>query len=240
MAALQTDFLRGVTHDLQTPLTSIGAVASELKQVPGLPDAARTDLETIAHQADRLRRMVGQLLVVSRLEAGVLTPSQDVFRTEPLVRRVWEALRPERDLDLVDEGPAHLVVGDPDRLEQALWAVLDNAVKYSPAQSPVTVRLAAREGSAGIVGEIGIRDEGAGMDQVTLQRAFDQFYRSADARRLSPDGSGVGLYAARGLARAMGGDIVADSRLGAGTTITITLPAELAEAPEEAGGPPPA
>ena len=72
MAAIQTDFLRGVTHDLQTPLTSIRALAAELQEKPDTDAIARVDLQTIAYQADRLRRMVGQLLVVSRLEVGAV------------------------------------------------------------------------------------------------------------------------------------------------------------------------
>ncbi len=230
MAALQTDFLRGVTHDLQTPLTSIGAVAAELHESPGLDPAGRADLETIAQQADRLRRMVGQLLAVSRLEAGALTPAQDVFRAEPVVRRTWEALRANRPMEVATAGADHLVVGDADRLEQVLWAILDNAVKYSPAGSPIRIAISSRSGPNGsLVSEIAISDAGAGMDADTLARAFDQFYRADEARRLSPDGSGVGLYAARGLLRAMGGDISAESRAGAGSTLRITLPAEVAE-----------
>jgi signal transduction histidine kinase len=238
LAAVQTDFLRGVTHDLQTPLTSIGAAAAELRETAGLDEGARNDLDTIAHQADRLRRMVSQLLTVSRLEAGALTPRQDVFRDEPIVRRTWEALRADRPLTLTSEGRAHLVVGDPDRMEQVLWAVLDNAVKYSPPGTPIHIRLAGRErepSSDGLAAEVSVSDEGSGMDAETRDHAFEQFYRSADARRLAPDGSGVGLYAARGLVRAMGGDIALDSRLGAGTTVTITLPAEPAEVAAEAG-----
>jgi len=229
LAALQTDFLRGVTHDLQTPLTSIRALAAELREASGLDEAARGDLDTITHQADRLRRMVGQLLVVSRLEAGALTPAQEVFRVEPIVRRTWEALRANRPMELVHEGPDHLVVGDADRLEQALWAVMDNAVKYSPEGSPLRIRLGAATVSEGLMAEICVEDEGAGMDAETLAHAFDQFFRAPGARRLSPDGSGVGLYAARGLLRAMGGEITAESRAGSGTTVRITLPAELAE-----------
>jgi signal transduction histidine kinase len=238
VAAVQTDFLRGVTHDLQTPLTSIGAVAAELKEAAGLDEAARIDLDTIAHQADRLRRMVSQLLTVSRLEAGALTPRQDVFREEPIVRRTWDALRADRPLDLVSDGPPHLMVGDPDRLEQALWAVLDNAVKYSPAGSTVRIRLSGREQESSpgdLVAEISITDEGTGMAAETRDHAFEQFYRSVDARRLAPDGSGVGLYAARGLVRAMGGNITLDSNLGSGTTVTVTLPAEPAEEPAPDG-----
>jgi signal transduction histidine kinase len=232
LAAVQTDFLRGVTHDLQTPLTRIGALASELR-AGATDESARSDLDTIAHQADRLRRMVSQLLVVSRLEAGALTPSQEVFRVEPLVRRTWEALRADRAMEITKDGPDHLVVGDPDRLEQVLWAVLDNAVKYSPAGSGIRVRLAVRDESARLMSEIVVVDEGAGMDASTVARAFEQFYRSADARRLAPDGSGVGLYAARGLVRAMGGQMKLQSQLGAGTEVRISMPAEIADEVQE-------
>jgi signal transduction histidine kinase len=230
LATLQTDFLRGVTHDLQTPLTSIRALAAELREQPGLSEAGRRDLETITHQADRLRRMVGQLLVVSRLEAGALTPEVEVFRPEPIVRRTWEALRAGRSLNLDVARTPYLVVADPDRFEQVLWALLDNAVKYSPDGSPITVNIGVSElGNGDLSAEIRITDEGAGMDEETRRRAFEQFYRSGHARRLAPDGSGVGLYAARGLIEMMSGSIEIDSQLGAGTTVTLRLPAEGSE-----------
>lgn len=237
IAAVQTDFLRGVTHDLQTPLTSIGALAAELMDTSGLNAAHRTNLDTIRHQADRLRRMVSQLLAVSRLEAGALTPRQDVFRAEPIVRRTWDALRADRPVSIGSHGAAHLVVGDPDRLEQVLWAVMDNAVKYSPAGSPIDIVICSREGDTSsdeAACEIAVTDHGTGMDAETRDHAFDQFFRADDARRLAPDGSGVGLYAARGLVRAMGGDIALDTQLGVGTTLTVTLPAEMAEEVETA------
>jgi len=244
MAAVQTDFLRGITHDLQTPLTSIRAVASELQQSSGVDAAAQADLETIAQQADRLRRMVGQLLAVSRLEVGALTPVQEVFRVAPVVRRTWDALRATGHRLVVEEdGPAHLVVADPDRLEQVLWALMDNAVKYSPTGSTITVRLGLAGTDAHDRGsEIAISDNGVGMDATTRANAFEQFFRSDDARRLVPDGSGIGLYAARGLVVAMGGDISIASDPGTGTTVRITLPAEMAdeagdvgEAPDQVG-----
>jgi signal transduction histidine kinase len=237
MAAIQSDFLRGVTHDLQTPLTSIRALASELGQTAGLDAGARADLDTIAHQAERLRRMVSQLLVASRLEVGAVTPHQEVFRAEPVIRRTWEALRADRRLELVNDGPEHLLVADEDRVEQVLWAVLDNAVKYSRPGSIVTVKQSAMTGDGGngtIRSMIEIADEGIGIDAESVQHVFDQFYRSTDARRLAPDGSGVGLYAARGLVRAMGGDIQIASRLGRGSRVVIELPAEAAESEEDA------
>jgi signal transduction histidine kinase len=226
LAAVQADFLRGVTHDLQTPLTSIGALATELRANEGVPDSARVDLETITHQAERLRRMVGQLLIASRLEAGAFTPQVEVFAIRPLVERTWDALRADRPFELTVDGLPHLAVGDPDRLEQVLWALLDNAVKYSPAGSPVAVHVAPDDGHLAVT----VRDRGTGMDDETRSRAFDQFYRAAQARKLAPDGSGVGLYAARGLVEAMGGSIDVASELGSGTSITIRLPAEPSEA----------
>jgi signal transduction histidine kinase len=166
--------------------------------------------------------MVSQLLVASRLEAGVLRPQQEVFAVPPLVERTWAALRADRPFELHVEGERHLAVADPDRLEQVLWALLDNAVKYSPDRSPIRVAIDAADGWL----KVTVRDEGAGMDDLTREQAFEQFYRSEHARKLAPDGSGVGLYAARGLVQAMGGAIELESRLGRGTTVTLRLVAE--------------
>jgi len=228
LARIQADFLRGVTHDLQTPLTSIGALATELRADATLSRAAQGDLDTITHQAERLRRMVSQLLVASRLEAGAFTPQVEVFAVPPLVERTWSALRADRPFELQVDGAPHLAIGDPDRVEQVLWALLDNAVKYSPDGSPIEVRVAPEDDVLGIT----VRDHGTGMDDETQRQAFDQFYRSAQARKLAPDGSGVGLYAARGLVEAMGGSVDVQSTLGTGTSITIVLPAEPSGADE--------
>lgn len=222
LAGVQADFLRGVTHDLQTPLTSIGALATELRADSELPEAARADLESIAHQAERLRRMVSQLLVASRLDAGVLTPQQEVFAVSPVIERTWGALRADRSFELDVIGAPHLAVADPDRFEQVLWAILDNAVKYSPAGSAIEATVEAKDGEMAIT----IRDHGAGMDEATQRQAFEQFYRSDAARRLAPDGSGVGLYAANGLMQAMGGRIDIRSRVGDGTEVRLHVPAE--------------
>ena len=166
--------------------------------------------------------MVSQLLVASRLEAGGLVPQVEVFAVPPLVERTWAALRADRPFELRVEGTPHLAVADPDRLEQVLWALLDNAVKYSPAGSPIEVAVAPVDGSL----DVTVRDRGTGMDDETLRQAFDQFYRSTQARKLAPDGSGVGLYAAKGLVEAMGGSVRLESALGAGTAVTVRLTAE--------------
>jgi signal transduction histidine kinase len=222
LARLQSDFLRGVSHDLQTPLTSIRALAEEVQATPDVPAQAQGDLDAIAHQADRLRRMVGQLLAMSRLESGALTPRSDVFRVEPIVERTWAALRADRPFALESTGAAFLAVGDPDRFEQALWAILDNAVKYAPPRTEVRVRVVP----SGDTLMVEVQDQGEGMDDTTRARAFDQFFRAPAARAAVPDGSGIGLYTARGLMRAMGGDIVAEGGARHGSTMRMSLPAE--------------
>jgi signal transduction histidine kinase len=106
-------------------------------------------------------------------------------------------------------------------------------VKYSPAGSTIQAHLGLVHAGAGDrVSEIAIRDQGVGMDTTTRANAFEQFFRSDDARRLVPDGSGIGLYAARGLVVAMGGEISIESEPKVGTTVRLTLPAE---ATDEAG-----
>jgi len=236
MAAFQRDFLRAITHDLQTPLTSIRVLASELREGSRLQGDAGNNLILIEQQAERLRRMVSQLLAVSRLEAGALVPRQDLFREEPIIRRAWDALHlADHPFVLESVGEKHLVVGDADRFEQVLWAILENAAKYSDPGTEIDVRIDASPNDQGeLVAEVAVSDAGHGMDPATAAQAFDQFFRGAVARERAPDGSGIGLYAARGLARAMGGDILLSSLPGRGTTLRIRLPAEPVGA--DAGG----
>jgi signal transduction histidine kinase len=150
-----------------------------------------------------------------------------VFRVEPIVERTWEALRAtDRPFSLETDGPMQLAVGDPDRFEQVLWAILDNAVKYSPGGSEIAVRVGPADGAGdGEWLQVAVTDRGRGMTPAVRARAFEQFFRSDEARRAAPDGSGIGLYAARGLLEAMGGAIELDGD-DEGTVVRIRLPAE--------------
>ncbi len=234
LTGIQGDFLRGVTHDLQSPLTSIGGLAAELRESGRLTGAAKDDLESIVHQAGRLRRMVAQLLTVTGLEAGAIVPRDEVFRLEPIVRRVWTSVRSDRPFSLEVKGPARLVTGDPDRIEQVIWALLDNAMKYSPDASPIFVELNAVDLPDGTMREeLRIRDVGIGMDDETQHRAMERFYRSPKARTVAPDGSGIGLFTTHGLVELMGGELEIESAPGAGTTMVVRLPAEPADASAE-------
>src|SRR5664280_3435159 len=124
-------FLRGVSHNLQTPLTSIRAYVDQLRE-SSVEAAQDRRLQIVAEQADRLTRLVRQLLTVTRLEAGVLRPEVEVVALGLRVRRAWEALNAITvDFELRDGSRGWLAAADPDQLDQVLWALLDNAVKLS-------------------------------------------------------------------------------------------------------------
>jgi signal transduction histidine kinase len=218
--AAKDDFLRGVSHNLQTPLTSIRAYAERLA-------AERPDrrLGIIAEQAERLSRMVRQLLTVSRLEAGTLRPEADVFGLAPRVRRAWEALGVEAvELTIDDRSGGWLAVADADQLDQVLWALLDNAVKYG-RREPVLVLISVDD-AAGML-RLTILDHGPGIPSGDRERLFTRFTRVGE--QSAEDGSGLGLYVSRELVRSMAGDLrLEPARDDGGAAFTVELPAEQA------------
>ncbi|HEV8697939.1 MAG TPA: ATP-binding protein [Candidatus Limnocylindrales bacterium] len=219
--AAKDDFLRGVSHNLQTPLTSIRAYAEQL-------DATSPDrrLGIIAEQSERLSRMVRQLLMVTRLESGALKPRSEVLSLGTRVRKAWEALGvDEATFDVDDQAGGWLAVADPDQLDQVLWALLDNAVKYG-ANTPVNATIALDEATRRI--RLTISDGGAGIAGEDRDRLFTRFERGSGS---TPDGgSGLGLYVSRELCRAMNGDLVLEPAApGRGAAFTIVLPGESAD-----------
>jgi signal transduction histidine kinase len=222
--AAKDDFLRGVSHNLQTPLTSIRAYADQLST-----DHPDRRLGIIAEQSDRLSRMVRQLLTVSRLESGALKPRSEVLGLGPHVRRTWEGLgQTGAVFEIEDRGAGWLAVADPDQLDQVLWALLDNAVKYGGG-SAVHASIEA-EVEAKVV-RLTIADDGPGIPGEDVERLFQRFERgAADGQS---QGTGLGLYVSRELCRAMGGDLVLasgdDATARRRAAFTISLPGEPGE-----------
>jgi signal transduction histidine kinase len=219
---MKDDFLRGVSHNLQTPLASIRGYAQQLAAEQ--PDRR---LEIITEQADRLSRMVRQLLTVTRIESGALRSRLEVFALSALVRRTWEALGAEDvQFKLEDAAGGWLALGDRDQLDQVLWALLENALRYG-ARSPIDAAIALEAESNDLL--LTIADHGPGVADDDRERLFGRFERGTD--RPTGEGSGLGLYVSRELCRAMGGDLVLEPAAeGRGAAFTIRLPAE---APEE-------
>lgn len=218
--AAKDDFLRGVSHNLQTPLTSIRAYADQLNDAA--PDRR---LGIISEQSERLSRMVRQLLTVTRLESGALKPRSEVLAVGTRVRKAWEALGVDDiAFELDDRAAGWLAVADPDQLDQVLWALLDNAVKYGRG-TPVSAVISVDEDGRRVL--LTIADGGEGVSEVDRDRLFTRFERGGEA---APDGgSGLGLYVSRELCRAMGGDLVLEPDNGRGAAFTISLPGEPAD-----------
>jgi two-component system sensor histidine kinase VicK len=216
--AAKDDFLRGVSHNLQTPLTSIRAYTDQL--VRDRPDRR---LGIIAEQTDRLSRMVRQLLTVTRLESGALKPRSEVVALAHPVRRAWEALAAEGVQFKVDDRSAGwLAVADVDQLDQVLWALLDNALKYGE-RSPILIDIVPIPDHGQL--RLTISDLGPGVAEMDRGRLFRRFERGAE--RTADDGSGLGLYVSRELCRAMGGDLVLEPPVaGRGAAFSIFLPGE--------------
>ncbi len=219
--AAKDDFLRGVSHSLQTPLTSIRAYAEQL-------DLDRPDqrLSIIAEQSERMSRMVRQLLTVTRLQSGALHPRSEVVSLATRVRKAWDALgAADIPFRIEDGASGWLAVADADQLDQVLWALLDNAVKYGGG-TPVTVRIDVDPASSRL--RMSVSDEGRGVAEVDRMRLFGRFVRGAE--RTPDEGSGLGLYVSRELCRAMGGDLFLEERApGHGAAFSVRLPAEFAE-----------
>ncbi|TAK00723.1 MAG: HAMP domain-containing protein [Chloroflexota bacterium] len=222
--AAKDDFLRGISHNLQTPLTSIRAYAEQL-------GAERADrrLEIITEQSERLSRMVRQLLAVSRLEAGTLRPRAEVLALAPRIRHAWDALgATEVPFRLDDEAPGWLAIADRDQLDQVLWAVFDNAIKYGTG-APVQARLRPEPATGQLL--LTISDGGPGVPDEAREMLFERYSRGAGPDH--PEGTGIGLYVSRELCRAMGGSMTLDQpRPNTGAAFTIALPAESPAAAE--------
>ena len=219
--AAKDDFLRGVSHNLQTPLTSIRAYAEQLEI-----DRPDPRLGIIAEQSERLSRMVRQLLTVTRLESGALHPRSEVVSLATRARKAWDALgAADVPFILDDRAGGWLAVADADQLDQVLWALLDNAVKYG-GRTPITVEVVVDEPASRL--RITVSDGGPGVAEADRPRLFGRFVRGAD--RTPDEGSGLGLYVSRELCRAMGGELFIDPpAAGHGAAFSIHLPAEFAE-----------
>ncbi len=226
LSELKSEFLRGVSHNLQTPLTSIRAFAERLEARDHDPA-----LRIIVEQTDRLTRLVAQLLTVSRLEAGILRPREEVVALAPMVRRAWESLgHDEVPFSLRDDSAGWLAVADRDWIDQVVWALLDNAVKHGggePIEVAIRVEHAGGQPPHGPAAVdrlvVVVRDHGPGVSDLVRERMFDRFATGA-----ASGGTGLGLNVARGLLEAMGGTIQVEHP-GEGAAFVFTVPAEPAE-----------
>lgn len=228
--AVKTAVLRAVSHDLRSPLTAIRVAGGTLRRSPpGLSASDREALlDTVCGEAERLERIVSDLLDLSRLEARAVEPQREICPLDELLGRVRVQLGEADarvDIVLADNLPA--VEVDVGQLERVLANLIDNALKFSPPDERVAVRVTATRKDV----LVRVIDHGPGIPQGELEHVFEAF-RSASTggdRR----GSGLGLAIARGFAEANGGRLWAESRPGQGATFVVALPAVTVPAPVE-------
>ena len=224
---LRNSLLSSVSHDLRTPLASITGAASTLLESDGaLPAATRHELvQTIAEEGERLNRLLTNLLEMTRLEAGAIQLNKE---WQPLEEVIGSALAHlDRQLgtrpittDLPHDLP--LVPLDSVLIEQVLVNLLENALKYTPANSAIAIS-AQRNDDAVVVQ---IADNGAGLPDAARSQIFDKFYqvRPENGKPLNIGGVGLGLAICRGIVEAHGGVIWADNRPRGGAVFSFTLP----------------
>ena len=209
----QRRFVADASHELRTPLTSMQTNIEVLKQQERLDPAARQRLiDDLQREAHEMRDLIGGLLELARGDDPRLAKTE--FRFDELVEKVVERAR-SRFPDLTFD--AHLepttLTGSSDRLERAVWNLLENAGKWSTPGSSVEVTLSD--------GELRVRDHGPGIAPEDRDHVFDRFYRAAAARSLP--GSGLGLAIVREVAEAHGGTVAAEEAPGGGAVLTLRL-----------------
>jgi len=225
--AVKTAVLRTVSHDLRSPLTAISAAASGLENPHlALDDDDRAALlETIRLESRRLDRLVGNLLDLSRLQAGAARPTPELWSVDELIGLALDELGADDRVavELAPDLPP--VRADAVQIQRALVNVLDNALRYSPPDSRVSVT--AETVNGGLV--VRVEDEGPGIETAELERIFEPFQRGAAAG--GRGGSGLGLAIARGFAEANGARLWAEPST-SGAVLALALPTS--EVPAEA------
>jgi two-component system sensor histidine kinase KdpD len=223
---LQTALLNSISHDLRTPLVSITGALSSLQEDGVMLDgqARRALVDNARAEAERLNRLVGNLLEMTRLEAGALKVRRQAVEVADLVGTALQQLG-----DRLEERPVTVAV--PDDLPavgadfvlmlQVLGNLLDNALKYSPAGSPL--ELSARGAIDADMVDIEVADRGTGIPPQDLERIFDKFYRVQ--RPGNATGTGLGLSICKGIVEAHGGRLQVENRPGGGTRVRVSLPA---------------
>lgn len=220
----QREFVADASHELRTPLAIVRAAADVLQKEQG-PEAPTAELvDDIRSESERMARMVSDLLTLARADSGERDVKPDscdlVPITESALRKV-SLLAREKGLALASSLPAALPAeADPDRLEQLLIILLDNAIKYTDPGGQVKLTLTSRANRA----EIAVQDTGIGIPPEEIPHIFDRFYRVDKARSRQQGGTGLGLAIARWITQAHRGDIHVESVPGRGTTFTVSLP----------------
>lgn len=225
---MKSEFLASVSHELRTPLASImGFVELLLGEEPGeLTPTQREFLEIMLESSHRLLGMVNDILDVSRIEAGDLDLRTQRIRLEEVVARAVRSARhlaesKEIALELEMGPPLPIIKGDPERLEQVMDNLLNNAVKFTPRGGQITVRVQSRQPYEV---QVEVTDTGIGIPSADMAHLFSRFHRGENVAGQAIPGAGLGLHITQAIVTEHGGRIEVESEVGKGSTFRFTLP----------------
>lgn len=221
---VRKDFVANVSHELRTPISVIKANAETLLEgALEDPAAARRFVEGLYRHAERLGRLVADLLDISRLESGRRELAQEPVLLTEAVEEVVESLRGEAEakrIEITSALPEELeVLSDPKALEQVLFNLVDNAIKHSPAGARVEIVVADDADPV----RVEVRDDGPGIDPKHRERIFERFYRVDPGRSREMGGTGLGLSIVKHLVEAMGGELGWEPRRPRGSVFWFTV-----------------
>ena len=221
------EFVANVSHELRTPLSLIkGYVETLLDGARQNPEVAQRFLKIIERNAQRLDLLIQDLLTISALESGRMKLNVQPVDLHSLAEKVLNDLHTKaeaRGTTLLNELPPLLALGDANRLDQVFANLVDNAIKYGRHHGRVIVGGQATE--TGMI-EVFVTDDGPGIPKESLDRVFERFYRVDKARSREVGGTGLGLSIVKHVVERMNGAIAVESRLGQGSTFTISFPPE--------------
>jgi len=222
---LRAELISTLAHEMRTPLTSIKGYSTALlmDEASFSPETQREFLQIIDEECDTLQDLIHDVLESSNIEAGLLRLEPQPVLLHRMVQYLASDLehRTSKHRCVIDFPPDFPIVeADPNRVEQVLRNLLDNAVKYCPDGGIVVIRGEAQEGQV----IISVADQGVGIAPEHLNRLFEKYFRVKSSMNHHVVGSGLGLPIARAIVEAHGGRIWAESRLGEGSTFTFTLP----------------
>ena len=249
----QQEFIADASHELRTPLAVVRANTELVQRMPdATPQERNAELDAILDETDRMARLVDELLVLARSDAGRLVLKSEVLDLSAIVHEAVEPMRALAEAAgqtlAIDAPDEILISGDEDRLAQVLRILVGNAIAYTPAGGTVRVSsfsfpVSSRQGSvegARLADErahnekpetrnqklatFAVSDTGSGMSAEELARVFDRFYRGEQSRSRGTGGVGLGLSIAQTIIGAHHGTIAIDSEPGKGTTVRVTLP----------------
>ncbi len=223
---VQRRFVADVSHEMRTPLTTIRGNVDLMRRYGHDPEIMPEMIDAIDDEARRMSRLVEDLLLLAKADAGRLSLEKTVVSIDTLLLEVYNQAQILSE-DKVTLGVGQIdqahVLGDPDRIKQLLLNLVSNSIKYTPDGGKITLGIRRVDGSV----HVDVTDTGIGIPEEDLPHIFDRFYRVDKARSRAQGGTGLGLSIAQWIAQAHGGRLNVKSTFGEGSTFTLTLPVVL-------------